>query len=159
LIDYNNIYLIVNKNTKDEGNNEIIYYKLELLKLKKNNTLSRRNRNIINKYLFMKIGLIIKDFYIINNINVDEDILKNSLDYLEGFNLMNVLNSVMPDNIFFESLFNPYIKYESIDLSNPRYLGIDMNLDNFIYERDIFIPINFDFRNENNVLERKILFS
>ena len=64
---------------KDEGNNESIYYKLEPLKLKKNNILSRRTRNIINKYLFMKIGLIIKDIYIINNINIDEDIFKNTL--------------------------------------------------------------------------------
>ena len=93
----------------------------------------------------MKIGLIIKDFYISNNINIDENILNNNLENLEGFNLMNILNSGMPDKIFFESSIKPDIKYENIDLFNPIYTDIDVNMHNFMYERDIFIPVNFEF--------------
>ena len=80
LIDYDNIYLIVitpeNKSKVRSAmlgiDNKIIYYKLQPLKFKKNNIISRRTRNIINKYLFKEIGIFIKNYYSDLNIMLEE---------------------------------------------------------------------------------------
>lgn len=143
IIDYNKIYLIVtyDKRYKDKSYKDINYFKLKTFKVKKDYKLSRRTRNIIDKFLLKETGKFIKDFYTNLNIdfnNIGEDIF-NSFDILDNLNINEILNEVIPDNRFFESKFLPNIKHEQIDFMSSEYLGKDFD------KEDIFIPIRFDF--------------
>nr|ADO51616.1 dnapol [Moniliophthora roreri] len=138
VIDYNNIYLIIN------NGKEKLHYKLELLKLKRDNTISIRTENIIDKYLLSNINDKLKDYLISEGINIENDIIKDRMKYLDklNINLTDILKEVIPNKIFFDINFDPHINY----------------IKKYNINKGKWELIRFDFKNKNNWIERYNLF-
>lgn len=138
LIDYNNIYLQINcgkiiKNYK-------LYYKR-----KKDNTISIRTANIINKYLFLHIYEIINKFLINNKIKILEKGSRAQEEYyFKNINILDIINEVRPSKYFFKSKLKPNIKYNKVKDENyfsnqKKYIELDYNnMHNNIEEINLF---------------------
>jgi hypothetical protein len=114
-IDYNKIFLLIIDNK-----NNTHYLNLSA-KLKKDNNISIKTENIINKHLLAYISKNIKD-YISQYINIKNENIINTAALLKGLekdldslNIIDILNEVIPDKMFFNTGFYPYIKYRKRD--------------------------------------------
>ena len=94
--------------------------------------------------MFSKITEIIKDLFIKEYNNDFSEIIKENLEYFKKLNLIELLNEVMPNKLFFDSKFKPNIKYNKVKDEN--YI---LNLKKYI---------EFDYKNEHNRLEEYNLF-
>jgi hypothetical protein len=133
IIDYNNIYL------KLSLNNVNFIYKLDFSKIKKDGNISIRTKNIVNKYLFYEINEIIKVTF--KNFN---EIKISNLELLNNINLIDIIKEVIPNNLFFNSKFNPHIRYKLIK---------DLN-----FSLNKISKLELDFKYEWNSIEKYNLF-